>query len=558
MAEAWPTDAAFARGDEVELIGLSKEHLNGARGLVTSYDCEKGRFSIQLSGSGALPLAVRPQNLTRAAPLGAAAEEDEEEAAEHERWLAALPTMTAENLGEELLEAARYGESREVGELLAAWANIDYTDPGGNTALHRACANGHTAVVLLLAREGARLLKNDSGNLALHWAVQRSDAKLVQALLDAYPDADVLAKNDFGKSVSTEAFGRNDPAIVNAVLEHASASKLDPEENPDTPDALTSEVTHVFHFGGVDENGDAAAAAGDGCGPAGRVLSALQCREINSIGGDDPTAVIGATANDDRTGLQIWSASLVLSRWVSDGLAPRLRGKAICELGAGCALPAIAAAVHAGASRVLATDLALPTMDNMRFNLELNGLGGRASAEVIDWGDRGTWPEPFEALLGSDLVYSNEAVPQLLALVPALLAPGGAFFYVAPETNRLGERDFLEGLVALGFSRRDEPVPQRYLANVLDGSNADDFGQIFPELAQRTYTLYTFRREEDTHATLAQCVPIVGFAMAAAAAVRQPAAPSGQRAAGGAAEGPVQLSVVATGASAVRLRLVAR
>jgi hypothetical protein len=42
-----------------------------------------------------------------------------------------------------------------------------------------------------------------------------------------------------------------------------------------------------------------------------RALPVLRCREINSIGGDDPTAVIGANANEDRTGLQIWSASLV-------------------------------------------------------------------------------------------------------------------------------------------------------------------------------------------------------------------------------------------------------
>jgi hypothetical protein len=104
---AWPTDAAFARGDEVQLIGLSKEHLNGARGVVTSYDAGRGRFSVQLSGAGSAGrLAVRAQNLARAAGEAAEAEGDEEEA-EYARWLAALPSMTAENLGQELLEAAR-------------------------------------------------------------------------------------------------------------------------------------------------------------------------------------------------------------------------------------------------------------------------------------------------------------------------------------------------------------------------------------------------------------------------------------------------------------------
>ena len=115
----------------------------------------------------------------------------------------------------------------------------------------------------------------------------------------------------------------------------------------------------------------------------------LRCRELSSIGGDDPSAVIGATPNDDRTGLQIWrdvaereprdsreiaeraaarqrlflsmlqslllpasrdpasiasshrdssshrpprrSASLLLARWVCE-LRPRLRGRQVLEL----------------------------------------------------------------------------------------------------------------------------------------------------------------------------------------------------------------------------------
>eukprot|EP00962_Isochrysis_galbana_P004178 scaffold1153_cov94-Isochrysis_galbana.AAC.3 len=109
MADAaWPSEAAFARGDEVQLTGLSKEHLNGARGVVTSYDAERDRFSVQLCGAGSAGrLAVRPLNLALAAPPAAEAAEDEEEAAEYARWLAALPSMTADNLGLELLEAAR-------------------------------------------------------------------------------------------------------------------------------------------------------------------------------------------------------------------------------------------------------------------------------------------------------------------------------------------------------------------------------------------------------------------------------------------------------------------
>lgn len=170
---AWPADAAFSLGEEVELSGLSKVELNGARGVVTSYDAERGRFSVRMSSGGGPPIAVRPQNLAKAAVEPDAAAEDEDEEAEHAAWLAALHSLSTAQLGEELLEAARYGEAREVGELLAARAQVDYIDAGCNSALHRACANGHKDVVLALAAAGASLLRNESGNLPLHWAVQQ-------------------------------------------------------------------------------------------------------------------------------------------------------------------------------------------------------------------------------------------------------------------------------------------------------------------------------------------------------------------------------------------------
>ncbi|EOD07926.1 hypothetical protein EMIHUDRAFT_217922 [Emiliania huxleyi CCMP1516] len=328
-----------AAGDEVQLTNLSKAHLNGARGVAVGYDAERGRISVRLVDGGP-PLAVRPANLVKAAPL--AAEEEggaTDDEAEHAAWLAALPQMTATQLGAELLEAARYGEEREVGELLAAKADVNHLD--GNTALHRACANGHVAVVQQLAAAGAALLANESGNSPLHWAVQHASAPLVAA---AFPGADVLARNAFGKSVSTEAFARN---------------------------------------------------------------VRLRCRELSSIGGDDPSAV---------------------------------------RLAAAGSLGLRAATTPAGQANIV---------------------------------------------LGSDLVYAREAVPQLLALLPALLPEGGggAFYYVAPETDRLGEVEFLDGLVGLGWYRTEEAAPPRFMDNVLDGVANEDFRNLFPDETRGTIQL---------------------------------------------------------------------
>eukprot|EP00312_Isochrysidales_sp_CCMP1244_P009141 CAMPEP_0196710454 /NCGR_PEP_ID=MMETSP1090-20130531/70261_1 /TAXON_ID=37098 /ORGANISM="Isochrysis sp, Strain CCMP1244" /LENGTH=103 /DNA_ID=CAMNT_0042050483 /DNA_START=155 /DNA_END=467 /DNA_ORIENTATION=- len=90
----WPSDAPFQAGDEVQLTNLSKADLNGARGVAVGYDAERGRVSVRLVDGG--PAA----NLVKAAPL--AAEEEggaTDDEAEHAAWLAALPQMTATQLG---------------------------------------------------------------------------------------------------------------------------------------------------------------------------------------------------------------------------------------------------------------------------------------------------------------------------------------------------------------------------------------------------------------------------------------------------------------------------
>ena len=42
-----------------------------------------------------------------------------------------------EEMNEEILECARYGEEEELREYLTAGADVNYTDDGGNTALHK-------------------------------------------------------------------------------------------------------------------------------------------------------------------------------------------------------------------------------------------------------------------------------------------------------------------------------------------------------------------------------------------------------------------------------------
>ena len=374
----------------------------------------------------------------------------------------------------ELLECARYGEDEELRDLLRVGVPVDYQDDSGNTALHRASANGHVGVIESLAAAGAKHLPNTSGNLPLHWAVQQSHVPAAQALLRLFADVDVLAQNSFGRSVSTEAFATGNADMVELILQHSSAQKLEQEAVDGGADQLSADVTHGFAFG-PDQ-------------------PIVEVRELAQIGSDDPTQVLGATADEDRTGLQLWAASLVLSHWLLE-LRDQLTGRAVCELGAGCGLCGLVAAKLCGATQTLLTDLAPRTLENLQHNLALNGLREpRARAALLDWRDASSWPAPHEVLIGADLVYADEAVAPLLRVVQALVTLGGCFLYVAPETNRQGEAEFLKGLCTAGFTCQVSAVPTSYLANILQGRDDEEFDLLFGELKQRTYSLYCFSR----------------------------------------------------------------
>ena len=77
-----------------------------------------------------------------------------------------------------LASAASQNNSALVQELISGGENVNGYDADGFTALHRACANGHVAVVQQLAAAGAALLANESGNSPLHWAVQHASGRI--------------------------------------------------------------------------------------------------------------------------------------------------------------------------------------------------------------------------------------------------------------------------------------------------------------------------------------------------------------------------------------------
>lgn len=130
--------------------------------------------------------------------------------------------LTQEDLLE-FLECARYGETEDVASYLDDGADINFTDGGGNTALHRASANGHVDTVRLLADRGATYKANSNGNSPLHWAAMNGHAAVVAVLLERWAsDVDVLAKNTFGKSALSEAINHGHDDLARDILTHHS------------------------------------------------------------------------------------------------------------------------------------------------------------------------------------------------------------------------------------------------------------------------------------------------------------------------------------------------
>ena len=111
----------------------------------------------------------------------------------------------------------------------------------------------------------------------------------------------------------------------------------------------------------------------------------------------------------------LWRSGVALAREL-DGEA--LDGLRVVELGCGLAVPSIAAA-RAGAT-VLATDASTEALPLVERNARENGV--RVQTAALDWAEPGTLVRrgPFDLVLAADVLYEQESVEPLLALLPRL------------------------------------------------------------------------------------------------------------------------------------------
>ena len=94
--------------------------------------------------------------------------------------------------------------------------------------------------------------------------------------------------------------------------------------------------------------------SGTGAASSSVVHVAVNERSPSSVS-DHPAKPFAVKAEDDYTGQQVWPSAIILAKWLCCARTV-LEGRRVCELGAGCGLPGLTAAVAAPTCQVVVTD----------------------------------------------------------------------------------------------------------------------------------------------------------------------------------------------------------
>jgi hypothetical protein len=254
----------------------------------------------------------------------------------------------------ELLECARYGEDEDLLMLIEQYqANVNHCDMNGNTAMHKASANGHLKCLEILYNHGAKHLKNYEGNYPCHWAAQNGKTEALKFLFDHYSDIDVLAQNKTGKSTVTEAFTSGNTDTIEVCLSHGSATeeRLVPgSENKKEEEGIAEEdegerermETSAEERKDDEEEEQSKNEVTHQMKLTTKSDEIILIRELPITRADNPFGS-EESPEDDTTGLGIWPASILLSRWITNLGEEYFKDKTVMELGAGCGLPGITA-----------------------------------------------------------------------------------------------------------------------------------------------------------------------------------------------------------------------
>ena len=143
-------------------------------------------------------------------------------------------------------------------------------------------------------------------------------------------------------------------------------------------------------------------------------------------------------------GAMLWPASIALAHELAFR-AEELREKRVLELGAGTGMPGIIAASFGATT--LQVDRSEVALHLCALNAQRNGTT-RAEARAADW-ETFHSDQPFDFILGSDVLYATTMHDRLRALCDAYLAPGGSALFSDPF--RAESLPMLEAMEQSGF-----------------------------------------------------------------------------------------------------------
>lgn len=122
---------------------------------------------------------------------------------------------------------------------------------------------------------------------------------------------------------------------------------------------------------------------------------------------------------------ELWPSGLALA----DAVAAAAPVGPVLELGCGLGLPSLMSAL--GGARTVATDWAPDAVALLERNAAR--AGARLDARRWAWTeDPAVLGGPYPLVLAADVLYERRNGPQLLAALPALVAPGGALWIADP------------------------------------------------------------------------------------------------------------------------------
>lgn len=145
----------------------------------------------------------------------------------------------------------------------------------------------------------------------------------------------------------------------------------------------------------------------------------------------------------------IWASGRALAGYLAEAGSDRFEGRRLIEVGCGLALPSLVAS-KLGA-RVTATDSHPEVPRFLKRNVELNGVAG-IDYRALNWRDAAAATsalEPFDWVVGSDILYERQQPALVAPVLDRLCAPGGTIVLADPGRPYLQE--FADLMSARGF-----------------------------------------------------------------------------------------------------------